>query len=92
MTLTIIQTLLVSLVTGISWAVVLTSQPYQWFLNFSRLSTFTLFSCALCSGWWVTAYMLLFYIGDTLSVSLLFSGVGAVAAEMTYRQLNTVEI
>tara|TARA_R110000787_G_scaffold94178_5_gene196819 strand:- start:87 stop:242 length:156 start_codon:yes stop_codon:yes gene_type:complete len=49
-------------------------------------------SCALCSGWWVTAYMLLFYIGDTLSVSLLFSGVGAVAAEMTYRQLNTVEI
>ncbi len=49
-------------------------------------------NCALCTGWWITAYMLLFYIGDTLSVSLLFSGVGAFAAEMTYRRLNTVEI
>ena len=84
---------------GLTWAVILSSAPYQNLLDFLKrklkyndleitkrnISLIQGLSCALCSGTWVG----LFYALITCSNPILI-GLTAFAAELTYRKLNSI--
>mgnify|MGYP000854170234 CR=1 FL=1 len=87
------------LILGLTWAVILSSAPYQTLLDFLKrklrynqlettkrnISLIQGLSCALCTGTWVgITYAIL-----TCSNPILI-GLTAVAAELTYRKLNTI--
>ena len=79
---------------GITWAVILSSKPYLKVIDYLEKKLNKPFSavieplkCALCSGTWIG---ILYAICTTSNPVLI--GLTAVASELTYRKLNTIEL
>ena len=90
--LTLAQTLVMSLVIGVTASVLMNSRPYQWLLSFLNPSISSLLNCRLCGGYWFTLLSLILFLDVTFITAFFFAGLGAYVSEMTDSDINTIQL
>jgi hypothetical protein len=80
-----LEFLIYPIITGILWATIVVSEPYQWLLDLIRLNRKP-FNCPLCLSFWT------FWIYGiaTDPVIMLYAGVAALAASLTEKELYRI--
>jgi hypothetical protein len=85
-----VEIILTSIIAGVFTAILLNSYPYQSLVKSLRLSISNpvnkLINCAMCSGYWITAGILLYNGFNALNV-ILYAALGSLTAELIDRKL-----
>jgi len=79
--------IITAIAVGVWWGIVHYSGPLRWLLKWSKLDQFELFTCTICSGYWVSLIMLALVIKTPFIIIL--AGISSLAAHLTQKQLWT---